>query len=366
MVAIAQKRGGWIGWIIAGLIVLLIGVVAVAILFAGNNGNSNPKGASASLHEKSSEITAQTASTAEKCAPEFTQVALDRNGSPKVNPNFAAEVAAVEASGVEDPLQAATLASAGHNAQLLAVYANQVDLYEDPKLVAPLVEGNCLSQDGQSLYNQLNGAYHMKGVTFEMGQAPETGINSGVDANGTYGVDAASGVRGDRTAIEITLPNGSKTWIMLRCGNPVFQGHPGLPTVPTDNPPPPAPPTTTTPPPVTPPSDSKNDAVSVTAPQGTTQLPAGIPTTDHVSEDQHTTGEVVGNIIHAPVATDAPNVTTPDIPASVPVTAVGATPNVATPSGPAEVITDDVVHEEVINNDVGGTTGDTEIAVPAD
>lgn len=181
--------------------------------------------------------------TAEDCAPEFTQVALDRQGSPKLNPNFEAEVATVVASGIEDPYRAALLVTSGHHADLLAAYAHQVGLLDDANQWASFVEDGCLSQEGQSLYNKLDGAYHIAGMTFSLGEAPANGTNSGVDANGTYGVDSSNGIRGDRTAIEITLPDGSKTWIMLRCGNPVFQARPDLPTVPTDNPPVETPPT---------------------------------------------------------------------------------------------------------------------------
>ena len=381
MVAIVQKHErGFARWAI-GLLIAFVVVAGALFLISGFIDNSNnPKGASASLPTPSAtaeeETTATTAAVVEQCAPEFAQLALNRNGSAAVNPNFKAELAAVEATGVTDPYQSTLLVTGGHNASLLALYAHQMGIYADSTVVAPLVDGDCLSQEGQNLYHQLDGAYHMKGVTFTLGQAPETGTNSGVDANGVYGIDAAQGVRGDRTAIEITLPDGSKTWVMLRCGNPVFQGRPNLPTVPTDNPAPPAPPTTVTPPPYIPPyvppvvpptDDSKDDAVSVAAPAGTVPLPAGVPTTETISEDQHEAEEVIGNIIDAPVATDVPDVTTPDIPAAVvPVTAPEATPNVATPTQPVEVITDDVVHEEVINNDVGGITGDTEIATPAD
>jgi hypothetical protein len=235
--------------IIAVLLVLLVILVAATAAF----GNGNTNGASNQL--KISAPTTPTAppspspsATADKCEPEFTQVALDRKGSPKVDPEFASKVDAAVQSGDDDAYRKVILDVSGKNGQLLAVYAHQMGLFEDPSKWESLVADNCLSDEGQRLYNQLDGAYHMKDMSFKEGEAPENGTNSGVNGDGAYGVDANQGVTGDRKAIEITLPDGSKTWIMFRCGNPVFLGKPvGLPTVPTDNPAPPTPETPTTP-----------------------------------------------------------------------------------------------------------------------
>jgi hypothetical protein len=65
---------------------------------------------------------------------------------------------------------------------------------------------------------------------------PETAYNSGV-ADGSVIGDSAAGITGDRSAIQITLPDGRVIWIMARCGNVATQGSPPLPPGPTDNPP---------------------------------------------------------------------------------------------------------------------------------
>lgn len=214
--------------------VFAIPLLGLAISF------SNNAGMEARLSNPSPEASAtETATpTPEGCTPEFTQIALDRKGSAKVVLDFSAKVDEAVASGNKDAYRTVVLGISGQNGQLLAVYAHQMGLYKDPNNWQPLVDGGCLSKEGQRLYDQLDGAYHMEGMTFALGEAPANGTNSGVNADGTYGVDASSGIGGDRKAIEITLPDGSKTWIMVRCGNPVFQGKPNLPTVPTDNPPP--------------------------------------------------------------------------------------------------------------------------------
>jgi len=324
MVFVQRIRSNPLVAILVALAIVLLVAIAV-VVFSGSAPSIQAKDTKTSLTGPTP-LPSPTPE-AQECEPEFTQVALDRNGSPKVNPHFAAEVDAVVASGIPDPLQAAALASAGHNGQLLAVYAHQVGLLEDTTQVATLVEGNCLSQEGQRLYSKLDGAYHMQGVTFALGTAPETGINSGVDGNGTYGVDAAQGITGDRSAIEITLPDGSKTWIMLRCGNPVFQGRPpGLPNVPTDNPTPPTPPVT---PPVTPPTLDTKIPSQGSGPQGNAPVGQGL-------NDDPTEGEYI-----APEDMEQPPAT-PYVPPAppAPVTPAPTTPTPSNPT-PAPVPTPD-------------------------
>jgi len=266
-------------WFVAVAVILALVVIASSILFGMfGSFNGNNSDASASLKGRTAEPSAtptpSPTPSAEECEPEFTQIALDRKGSPKVNPNFQAEYDAVAATGISDPERATLLVTSGHNGALLATYAHQVGLFSDQDVkdtskVATLIDGNCLSKDGKSLYNKLDGAYHMAGVTFAVvDEAPANGTNSGVDANGNYGVAEGRGITGDRKAIEITLPNGTKTWVMFRCGNPVFLGSPNLPHVPTDNPPPVV--VVTPPPPAPPHVNPKNIAE---APQRTGNLP---------------------------------------------------------------------------------------------
>jgi len=351
----------WLVVVAACLMVALFVVIAVPPFVGWFINNFNGDDASASIAKPAATSTPSPTPTADDCAPEFTQVALDRQGSPKVNPNFQAEYDAVVASGVANQERATLLVTSGHNGQLLAAYANQMGLPVDISQTAQLLDGTCLSKEGQDLYNQLSGAYHLKDVTFKVvTEVPADAINSGVDpSTGLYGVDASRGIRGDSKAIEITLPDGSKTWVMFRCGNPVFMAPPSnLPKVLTDNPPPP-----NNPPEKPKTSDAKNRADSVTPVQGWDPQPAGQQTTDHISEDQHASGEVSGNVGQVPSGTQI-GTTTPDTGPVVPVQ--GATPSDGSSGQPAEDTSNDVVDDTVTNQDPGGSTGDTEIAPPPD
>lgn len=53
--------------------------------------------------------------------------------------------------------------------------------------------------------------------------APNNGYNSGVENNSVVGA-AVAGLSGNTKAIQITLPDGRKIWIMARCGNIVTPG----------------------------------------------------------------------------------------------------------------------------------------------
>lgn len=94
-------------------------------------------------------------------------------------------------------------------------------------------------------------------------EAPENGINSGVD-NGNVVQATTAGIDGDRKAVQVVLQNGETIWIMARCGNPVTAGDIGLPKGGTDNPTPPAP----TPTPPTPPTPEQKDPSKDPYPQG--------------------------------------------------------------------------------------------------
>ncbi len=63
--------------------------------------------------------------------------------------------------------------------------------------------------------------------------APVNGYNTGINNNT---VITSPGVSGDRKAVEVTLPNQEKIWVLGRCGNLVLPGKPSLPPGKTDNP----------------------------------------------------------------------------------------------------------------------------------
>lgn len=68
------------------------------------------------------------------------------------------------------------------------------------------------------------------------GQAPKNGTNTGLH-RGDIVQNSRPGVSGDRTAANVTLPDGEKFSVLSRCAQPVFEGSvPGVPTGPTDQP----------------------------------------------------------------------------------------------------------------------------------
>lgn len=119
-----------------------------------------------------------------------------------------------------------------------------VDREIDP---ATLVDEECASTEAEQLVAEMELAIASARVT--PSEAPADGYNSGVNDSNVVGA-SQPGITGDRAAILIELPDGTKIWVMARCGNPVTEGPPPVPPGITDEPPP----TTTTVPPTTPPT----------------------------------------------------------------------------------------------------------------
>lgn len=176
------------------------------------------------------------------CDAKYVQVEVSNEGG-KVNANFAQAYAEATASAasLNEAQRTVILDESAKSALVLAANAHAFGLYEEPNNWQPLVDGSCLSTEGMLLHAELKGALNAKGVKFEEADAPANGYNSGI-TDGVYGVAAEPGIRGDRKAIKVTLPDGSVVYIMVRCGNPVYDIPPDLPEVPTDDPPPPPPP----------------------------------------------------------------------------------------------------------------------------
>ncbi len=177
--------------------------------------------------------------TEEECAAEFVQKPVG-HGKNQVDDKFHEEYAkaTAEAGSQSEGQINVLLARSGQDAQVLAIWAAEFSLLEDSDGWKDLVDGDCLSKEGQKLHAQLEGALTAKGTVITEAMAPANGINSGVH-NGVYGVASAAGIYGDLRAIKVTLKDGSVVWILIRCGNVVHMKNPGLPEVPTDNPPPP-------------------------------------------------------------------------------------------------------------------------------
>lgn len=173
------------------------------------------------------------------CQAKFTQVPLSHEGNQVDDQNRAKYEAAVKnVTNLSDAQREFFNAEAGTSAQKLAIWSHAFGLHADPNDWTTLLtdDKTCLNEAGKELWYSTKGAVSAKGVTFEEAQAPENGWNSGVHG-GIYGTSADQGVRGDRTAIKITLADGTVVYILIRCGNPVYPGKPSLPDVPTDNPP---------------------------------------------------------------------------------------------------------------------------------
>lgn len=257
-------------WWIAAAIAAFVLVVALAapIMYQGGSNDA----ASGNIAAPNPSPTASVSDT--DCDPLFQQVEVS-NENNRVDNHFSDLVneARNQPGSLNANLRDALLERSAQNGMLLATWSSTVGLHEDPNDWDQLVDGDCLSEEGQRLHAQFEGALKATGTSVAIGEAPENGYNSGVN-DGVFGVDANPGVRGDRTAVMITMKDGSKVYIMVRCGNPVYPGKPNLPEVPTDNPPPPTTPPTNPPPPP-PPTNEPKDPSEDPYPRGNAPVGGG-------------------------------------------------------------------------------------------
>ena len=140
-----------------------------------------------------------------------------------------------------------------------------------------LRNGSCWTKEGRELATKVAGIIESSKVT--LGEASKNDTNTG-GHNGRLVRNETPGITGDRRAIVLTHPDGSKTVVLIRCGNFVYQEVPaGIPTGPTDETPvkqrptaqPPgttSPPAKTTPPRTTPPSLTPKNPAKDPARQG--------------------------------------------------------------------------------------------------
>lgn len=226
--------------IASGCVALVTGLLIVALVWVLPLMGKAPS-ADAQVSAPTPSPTVSATPTPDICPAEFVQVASGHENN-NVDDQFAADYAKATSDAiaagqkVSDAQRELLLNKTGHDAWLLAIWAHPFGLFDDPNEYTSLVEGDCLSHEGQALYNQFKGVLATAVLT--EGQAPSNGTNSGV-YDGTYGVNSGPGIRGDRKAIEVTLPDGTKVWIMVRCGNVVYPPGPppgNLPKVPTDDP----------------------------------------------------------------------------------------------------------------------------------
>ena len=169
----------------------------------------------------------------------FTQEWV-KNEKNRINSEFSKELAkkAKDEDGeiTPDIVKETVLEDCGHDARLLAIWANALDLWDDPNNYEDLLTSDkkYLSELGISLYNEVKG--YLEAMTITREEAPEDGVNTGYD--GGYVVAPSAGITGDRTGTSFTSYDGEdKFWLMDRCGNFVYRGKvPKVPTGKTDEP----------------------------------------------------------------------------------------------------------------------------------
>lgn len=230
----ALVKHQWGGRIFAIIVALVALVLIVVTLNPGVNATSAQE-----AEKKNPTTTALTASNSGECKPEFVQASLNHEGN-KVDSDFEKDYDAALAASPDLPEAVANLLlkKAGQDAQFLAIRTYELGLHEDANNWSDLVDGNCLSEKGQKLHAQYEGVLNATATVITEDEAPSNAVNSGVNDD-VFGVANSSGIHGDRKAIKVTLKDGTSVYILVRCGNGVFPGNPGLPEVPTDNPPPP-------------------------------------------------------------------------------------------------------------------------------
>lgn len=175
--------------------------------------------------------TATPAASASVCAPTWPMVAGNYGD---LNRWFNDGVAAIRNAKTDNEARQAinTWLDGVKQDPVLLAGASRIFLHKDVA-TSDLQQNSCASPVAANLTMDL--AALMGNSAMTASQAPANAYNTGV-ANGQVVVNAFAGVSGDTTAIQITLPDGSKVWVMARCGNPVVPSNPGLPPGPTDNP----------------------------------------------------------------------------------------------------------------------------------
>ena len=125
---------------------------------------------------------------------------------------------------IPEDTTATILSIAGHNAELLAIYAQGLGLYPDSSQYKELLnsDGTYLSEKGIALYYQLEGALSVCKV--DRTWAPHDGTNTGYD--GGFVRDFQSGISGNSMATGYMTPSGDVFYVMDRCGNFVYPDPP--------------------------------------------------------------------------------------------------------------------------------------------
>lgn len=170
-----------------------------------------------------------------------------KNENNRLDSEFAAKLAkkaeADDGTITPEIVQEAVLENCGHDARMLAIWANAFELRDNPNEYDDLLteDKTYLSDEGISLYNKVEGYLAATAVTRE--KAPESGTNTGYSDN-TYVVASEAGITGDRSATRFVSPDEGVEpfWLMDRCSNLVYNKPPKkVPEGPTDQPTPDSP-----------------------------------------------------------------------------------------------------------------------------
>lgn len=166
------------------------------------------------------------------CAADSRQVPGEHGIYGEVDATFAPAVNTLVASGVsrEEATRRVLLAHARNNTQRLAIWSYALQLWANPNDTAGLQQGNCLSPEGQALWQKFAAAVGEANIT--LGNAPLNGIDSGVVGD-TYVIADHSGINGSTEAAFVTTPSGVTMTLSLWCGNVVYAAaNPVVPTSP--------------------------------------------------------------------------------------------------------------------------------------
>lgn len=208
--------------------------------------------------------------TATDCPAEFVQVAIDRTETTQVDPRYGQKVAEIRAQNLSpDEFKAAIdnleLELAGTNGQTLAALAASAGLYDPSNDWRELVEGGvvvdggCLTQEGQELYAMFKGAITATGTKVEVVEAPQNMTNSGIRNGDTYVVATIPGIVGPNETVRYTFVDGTVVYHVVVCMNPLWIAPPpGVPTEPNITP-------TTTPPTTSSSTSTTSSSTSMTS-----------------------------------------------------------------------------------------------------
>ena len=160
------------------------------------------------------------------------------NENNRLDNDFSAKLAKKAEDGeiTAEMVEETVLENCGHDARMLAIWANAFGLYENPNEYAPLVNDDktYLSEEGIELYHKLEGYLAATKIVRE--EAPADGTNTGYDDG--YVASESAGITGDRTGTKFTSPdeNVEQFWLMDRCSNLVYKKTPNVPKGKTDEP----------------------------------------------------------------------------------------------------------------------------------